>query len=104
MSKYSTELGKKARVLPQCFDPSLFVASKLSSHSPITIRYLGNFYGGRTAAPLVRGLTAIVKDDVNILRNVRFELVGVNDAAMLGNAGHENLPPWAFNRDPKRSL
>ena len=100
MSKYSTGLGKKARVLPQCFDPSLFAVRNIATGSPITIRYLGNFYGGRTAAPLVKAIAAIVKDDPKTLEDVRFELVGVNDAAMLGNAGHEKLPAGLLNVVP----
>ncbi len=77
-SKYSPELRRKARVLPQCFDPSQF--SSLSPSGPITIRYLGNFYGHRTPSPLIAALKDLDAKESAFLENVVFELIGSGDA------------------------
>ena len=48
-AKYPESLRKKAAILPQCFDQSQFSDERATGG--ITIRYLGNFYGGRTPRP-----------------------------------------------------
>lgn len=76
--KYPKDLKNKARVLPQCFDPDQFGPDVPGG--AMTIRYLGNFYGRRTPAPLLQALRSIAKDDSEILEDLTFELVGSGDA------------------------
>jgi glycosyltransferase involved in cell wall biosynthesis len=79
-AKYPAELKKKARVLPQCFDPELFQDRRNRESGPISIRYLGNFYGQRTPEPLISGLAELSRTRPEILENVSFELIGSGDA------------------------
>lgn len=77
--KYPRELKRKARVLPQCFDPESFRHADNMPAGKITIRYLGNFYGRRTPAPLVRGITELLSSKPGSLDDVAIELVGPGD-------------------------
>lgn len=74
--KYPAELKKKARVLPHCYTASQHKANGLERPGPITVRYLGNFYGDRSPRPLVAGLHRLYENDPTMLENARFELIG----------------------------
>ena len=78
--KYPGHLRKKARLLPQSFDPDLFRGGKSSRPEKITIRYVGNFYGDRTPRPLISALKELDQRSPEILRGVSFELIGAGDA------------------------
>ena len=88
MRKYPAEWARKASVLPQCFDPALFGARGRRDREggPLVVRYVGNFYGGRTPAPLLRALEALRAHDPASLAGVTFELVGVTDESVLEGA------------------
>lgn len=100
LGKYPDEWNKKARVLPQSFDPSLFPVGELKPNAEITIRYIGNFYGQRTAAPLIGALRRIIDTESNVLNDVCFELVGISDPAVIRDAGSDTLPPRLLNVYP----
>lgn len=100
LAKYPAEWREKARVLPQCFDPSLFHYSTSKPDAKITIRYIGNFYGQRTAAPLIETLRLILNTEPNSLNDVCFELIGISDPAAIRDAGGDTLPPGLLNIYP----
>lgn len=72
--KYSASLKERARVLPQCFDPEQFPVVPLRDR--ITIRYLGNFYGNRTPAPLFAALKLLARSKPTLMSGVSFEFIG----------------------------
>jgi glycosyltransferase involved in cell wall biosynthesis len=78
--KYPAELKKKARVLPQCYDPDLFSDRNDQTRDKLAIRYLGNFYGRRTPRPLISALLELHRTRPESLNNVSFELIGPGDA------------------------
>lgn len=100
LAKYPSALREKARILPQSFDSSLFQFAGPDATSKITIRYIGNFYGQRTAAPLIDALQLMLAADADFLNAVRFELIGVNDPAFINDAGGSSLPPELLNVYP----
>ena len=101
LTKYRDELRHKARILPQSFDPALFRQAGSKPRSlKITIRYIGNFYGRRTAAPLIAALLSISDNDPNALNDICFELVGIGDPAAIREAGGDALPPNLLNVYP----
>ena len=63
-------------VLPHAFAPTLYSGSPPTT-GPIVFRYVGAFYAGRTAEPLVRGLAALG----GAVGDVRVELIGRADHA-----------------------
>ncbi|MCC6329024.1 MAG: hypothetical protein IT174_10940 [Acidobacteria bacterium] len=77
--KYPAELRRKAYVLPQCYDATQFTSPGAPSVGPITVRYLGNFYGRRSPLPLIEGLIELYQKDPEIIADVRFELIGPGD-------------------------
>jgi hypothetical protein len=91
MRKYPAEWAKKCSVLPHSFDPALY-----PTHSPqgplLVARYLGNFYGHRTPLPLFRALHSILHDQPDVLRDVRFELVGHVPAWVRWHRAFRSLP------------
>jgi hypothetical protein len=70
------------------------------SDSKIVVRYVGNFYGARTPAPLIAALTALHAADDAALRDVVFELIGVTDNSIVAKAGGESLPPGLIASSP----
>jgi hypothetical protein len=92
MRKYPAEWAEKARVLPQSFDPALFGTATPDGDSVLSVRYIGNFYGQRTPAPLITALRAMLDGDARALADVRFELVGVNDSEIVRRSGGAALP------------
>jgi hypothetical protein len=91
MRKYPQEWQQKCSVLPHSFDPALY-----PKHSPdgamLVARYLGNFYGHRTPLPLFRALHAILRDEPDLLRDVRIELVGQVPAWVKCHRTFRSLP------------
>jgi hypothetical protein len=58
----------------------------------LVARYLGNFYGHRTPLPLFRALHAILRDEPDLLRDVRIELVGQVPAWVKCHRTFRSLP------------
>jgi hypothetical protein len=130
MSKYPPAWRDKARVLPQCYDPQLYPAretrydathdrvgarqqgegvgakhvdhnSKIVDGDPkLVVRYVGNFYGARTPAPLINALAALHTADDAALHNVVFELIGVTDDSIVAKSGGESLPSGLITSSP----
>ncbi|MGD9587792.1 MAG: glycosyltransferase [Pyrinomonadaceae bacterium] len=98
-SKYPDQLRDKARVLPQCFDGARFGNSGRGPGGEILIRYLGNFYGNRTAGPLISALERLCRLDAESIRNVRFELVGPGNAEEVGRLA-SGLPDGLVSARP----
>lgn len=79
MAKYPTAWKSKARVLPQSFDPALYRSGRAPIDNVLKVRYIGNFYGSRTAAPLMRAVEALHSSEPSVLDHVSFELIGITD-------------------------
>jgi glycosyltransferase involved in cell wall biosynthesis len=91
-SRQGRWLTGKARVLEHAFEPELFDAPAALDESSIVIRYLGDFYGRRTPAPLFEALRRLLDTEPAALAGVRFELVGAKDERQLEEAGLAALP------------
>ncbi len=100
MAKYPGDWRLKAQVLPQSFDPSLFQNARSTKDRRITIRYVGNFYGNRTARPLIAALQLMVENDQASLDDICFELIGISDASVIRDAGGDALPAGLLNVYP----
>jgi len=92
MRKYPSEWMSKARVIPHCFDPELF-GSDQALDPGVTLRYLGGFYKPRTPNTLIQALVRLHREQPDILRDVRIELIGTiaNDVELV--AAYRELPP-----------
>lgn len=101
MKKYPSALRAKTRVLPQSFEPDHFRDHTPAVHGPIAIRYIGNFYGHRTPAPLIDALRHLITANGLVLENVRFELVGIVGEEMLRACNSESLPEGLLNICPQ---
>jgi glycosyltransferase involved in cell wall biosynthesis len=114
MSKHPHVWREKSRVLPQCFDPQLYPArasqdeertrsdddARISDDARIVIRHVGNFYGARTPAPLLRALAVLADADESLLRGVAFELIGVTDPSLVAREVAESLPAGLVTSSP----
>lgn len=77
VGKYPAALRPATAVIPHCFDETLFGPKSLASKPGVfQMRYLGNFYGQRTPAPLIKALHAINSESPQLLEQVSIELVG----------------------------
>jgi hypothetical protein len=91
-SKHGPSVAAKSRVLPHAFAPELFPASSARDSSALVVRYVGDFYGRRTPAPLFEALRRLLDAEPAALEGVRFELVGEKDLGQLEAAGFGTLP------------
>ncbi len=92
MAKYPVAWRDKARVLPHGYEPEFYGNLERLPNGPITVRYLGNFYGHRTPMPLFKALASIHREHPEELQDVRFELVGGVPARMLKTSAYRSLP------------
>lgn len=99
MAKYPPEWKSKTRILPQSFDPALFEVEP-ARNAKLVIRYIGNFYGHRTPAPLIETLRLMLKTGAELLDGVKFELVGLVEAEMLNDGGGNGLPDGLLRVHP----
>lgn len=90
MRKYAHVAHDKASVLPHSFEPMPSSPRRLNGR--ITVRYLGNFYGHRTPAPLFRALQILQDRSPRLLENVRFELIGQTPGRMRRSSALRDLP------------
>lgn len=80
MGKYEESIRKKARVVAHPFDPILY--SNLpeepvrTDDGRLVVRYLGNFYGKRNPKRFLKALQVILREDPELLSEIRFEFVG----------------------------
>lgn len=91
-SKYGRAVAEKSRVLPHAFEPELFGSADVRDPSAVVVRYVGDFYGRRTPAPLFGALRRLLDSEPAALAGVRFELVGAKDERQLEAAGLGALP------------
>jgi glycosyltransferase involved in cell wall biosynthesis len=91
-SKHPPGVSAKARVVPHAFEPESFRGSAARDDSAIVVRYLGDFYGRRTPAPLFAALRELLAVEPATLEGVRFELVGSQGDGQLEHAGLGSLP------------
>lgn len=91
-SKHGSAIERKSRVLPHAFDPELFGEPAARDSSSLVVRYLGDFYGRRSPAPLFRALRRLLDTEPATLEGVRFELVGGKGEGQLEEAGLGSLP------------
>jgi len=104
MRKHQPGLRSKARVLPHAFEPESFGgpagrdasderdASGERDASVLVVRYLGDFYGRRSPAPLFEALRRLLAAEPSTLAGVRFELIGSQGEGQLKAAGLDSLP------------
>lgn len=94
MSKYPTEWGPRARVIPHAFDSSLYLHGeyKKKEDSPFIIRSLGNFYDERTPEPLFKALQILKKEHPQVIISLRVELIGSVPLTMLKSESYLSLP------------
>lgn len=72
MQGYGDEIKNKTQYLPHSFDAALF--KPIPRSNIFTIRYLGNFYGGRQPDVFLQALQVLKNDETNL----RVELIGTN--------------------------
>ena len=92
MAKYPPEWRAKARVLPHSFEPDAYPRAAGADGEAVTVRYTGEFYGGRTPKPLVETVRSLLETDPQLLKGVRFELVGPISTDALAVSGLDTLP------------
>lgn len=91
-SKHGPSVAAKSRVLPHAFAPELFPEPSARDASTLVVRYLGDFYGRRSPAPLFGALRRLLEAEPGALEGVRFELVGGKGEGQLEEAGIGSLP------------
>lgn len=91
-SRQGRAVAGKARVLEHAFEPELFDPAVARGGSGIVVRYLGDFYGERSPAPLFEALRRLLAAEPSTLAGVRFELVGSKGEGQLEEAGLATLP------------
>lgn len=93
MKKYPARWREKAYVIPHGYQTDLYSAPfKQEKDSPLVFRYVGNFYGDRTPAPLFEALAQIQYENPELLRNLHIELVGSIPARMRKTPAYRALP------------
>jgi glycosyltransferase involved in cell wall biosynthesis len=91
-AKQGRGILEKARVLGHAFEPEMFDAPAARDESAVVVRYLGDFYGQRSPAPLFEALRRLLAADPSTLAGVRFELIGSKGEGRLEAAGIADLP------------
>ncbi len=92
MRKYDSDLYRKAKVLPHCFDADIYPSFRLKSKSEVIIRHLGNFYPPRSPVILLKSLKIIYQRSPSLLKNVRFEFIGGISSRIKVDAFLSDLP------------
>jgi len=93
MKKYPESWREKAHVIAHGYQADLYPAPvRQDIESPLMIRYVGNFYGDRTPAPLFEALAQLHSENSELLNNIQIELVGSTPARMLKTQAYRALP------------
>jgi len=104
-SKQGRWLSEKARVLEHAFEPELFDPAVARGGTTLVVRYVGDFYGVRSPAPLFEALRRLLDAEPASVAGVRFELVGAKDERQLEEAGLAALPAGlVVSRPPVKYL
>lgn len=100
MAKYPCDWRNRVRIVPHAFEPNLFPRVSKTRCSEITIRYLGDFYGPRTPAPLFNALDHLIASNPAAVENVHFDMVGTLGDLRLEKLGLFSLPNGLVNVEP----
>ena len=93
MKKYPESWREKAYVITHGYQADLYPApAKQGTAAPLVFRYVGNFYGDRTPAPLFEALAQLQIENPALLDNIQIELVGSIPARMLKTQAYRALP------------
>lgn len=92
MRKYPDSWRARTHVVPHCFDSRLYPASAGAADGPLVVRYVGNFYRGRTPEPLFRALAELHRSRPSALAGVRVELVGSSELGPATATAETELP------------
>lgn len=90
--KYSDKLRLKTRVVPHCFDTTFVPERGIVRRAKLIVRYLGDFYGPRTPAPILRTLRLMLEKNIDDFNDVCFEFIGTNYTSIDPLSDSENLP------------
>ena len=74
--KYNSDINDKMYYLPHSYDDSLYNYSLENKNGTFIIRYIGGFYSQRSPKPLFEAVLNILKNEKNILNDVKFEIIG----------------------------
>lgn len=100
MSKYQSDLRRKARVVAHSYDPEQFPAITSGEDRPIVIRYLGDLYTPRSPEPLIKAVAQILQESPSLASEVRFEIVGSTYSLDLNAMGLNALPEGVITLHP----
>ncbi len=92
MKKYPESWRSKAYVIAHGYQADLYPAPAKQGSAPLVFRYVGNFYGDRTPAPLFEALAQLQSENPELLNNIQIELVGSIPARMLKTQAYRALP------------
>jgi glycosyltransferase involved in cell wall biosynthesis len=105
MSKYSSSLRKKARVVAHAYDAEQFPkrVNGNGKDSRLVIRYLGDLYPPRSPEPLFKAVVRMFNESSFLSSDVRFEIVGRTYGFNLDAMGLDALPEGviSFERSVK---
>ena len=75
MSRYPESWKEKSDVVSHCYDPALYPAER-TPHRGMVFRHMGDLYGRRSPASLIRAVAAVREASPELLSEASFELVG----------------------------
>jgi len=103
MKKYQPTLRAKVRVVPHAYESDLFPAHENRRDGCLVVRYLGDFYLGRTPEPLFKALEQLSQIEPELLKEFRFEVFGEVHGLNLEEMGLLRLPQGVVSFHPKVS-
>ena len=93
MKKYPESWREKAYVIAHGYQADLYPApAKQGTAASLVFRYVGNFYGDRTPAPLFEALAQLQCENPELLNHIQIELVGSIPSRMLKTQAYRALP------------
>ncbi len=92
MRKYPSEFRSKVRIVPHAYESDLFPRAETNGSGRMIVRYLGDFYLGRTPKPLFKALAMLSSTDPSLLKEFCFEIVGEVQELDLEQMGLSRLP------------
>ena len=92
MRKYPSALRDKVRTIPHAYESDQFPPRENDGDGRLAVRYLGDFYLGRTPEPLFKALERLSSTEPELLKEFTFELVGETHGLDLDTLGLSRLP------------
>jgi hypothetical protein len=90
---------RKARVVPHAYDPELYPPAQ-AHEGPVTLRYMGQFYGPRTPEPLFAALVELERLQPGSTRDLVVQIVGPSETSALKTASADLLRPGLVQAVP----